>query len=84
MIGTFLITLTHDIKFENIFFEVASALGTVGVSTGITADLSTFGKWVLIFLMFIGRLGVLTFGLAIWARKSRKEDTNIVMEDLAL
>lgn len=84
VIGTFLITLTHDIKFEYILFEVASALGTVGISAGITADLSTFGKWVIIFLMFIGRLGVLTFGLAIWARKSKKEDTNFLNEDLAL
>ncbi|MFV9549575.1 TrkH family potassium uptake protein [Algibacter sp. PT7-4] len=84
LIGTFLITLTNDFSFENILFEVASALGTVGVSTGITAEINTFGKIVIIFLMFIGRLGVLTFGLAIWSRNIREEKKNFLTEDIAV
>ena len=84
LIGTFLITLTNDFKFENILFEVASALGTVGISTGITADINVFGKIVIILLMFIGRLGVLTFGLAIWSKTSKKENTIILKEDIAV
>jgi len=44
-----------------ILFESVSAFATVGLSTGITPTLTAFGKWVLIFLMFIGRLGPLLF-----------------------
>ncbi|PQJ82393.1 TrkH family potassium uptake protein [Polaribacter glomeratus] len=84
VIGTFLITFTNDLKLDDIVFEVSSALGTVGISRGITSDLNTFGKWVIIFLMFIGRLGVLTFGLAIWARKSTNENNEILIEDIAV
>ncbi|WP_396602700.1 TrkH family potassium uptake protein [Algibacter sp. R77976] len=84
LIGTFLITLTNDLKFENILFEVASALGTVGVSTGITAEINTFGKIVVIFLMFIGRLGVLTFGLALWSKNVKQENENFLKEDIAV
>ena len=51
--------------FETLVFEVASALSTVGLSTGITADLSDLSKLTISLLMFIGRLGVLTFGLAL-------------------
>lgn len=83
-IGTFLITLTNDFKFENILFEVASALGTVGISTGITADINAFGKIVIIVLMFIGRLGVLTFGLAIWSKQNKEAHTPITQEDIAV
>lgn len=84
LIGTFLITLTNDFKFEEILFEVSSALGTVGLSTGITGDLNTSGKLVIIALMFIGRLGVLTFGLAIWSRQRQQEKPNIIKEDIAV
>lgn len=85
LIGTFLITITNDFKFENILFEVASALGTVGISTGITGDINTFGKIVIIVLMFIGRLGVLTFGLAIWSRSTKDEnETSFLKEDIAV
>lgn len=45
--------------FLNIVFEVVSALGTVGLSLGLTPALSVSGKWVLIGLMFIGRIGPL-------------------------
>ncbi|RED48869.1 TrkH family potassium uptake protein [Seonamhaeicola aphaedonensis] len=85
LIGTFLITITNDFKFENILFEVASALGTVGISTGITGDINTFGKIVIIVLMFIGRLGVLTFGLAIWSRSTKDEnETSFLKDDIAV
>ncbi len=84
-LGTFLMTLSEHFEFERILFEVASALGTVGLSTGITGELSLFGKVVITVLMFIGRLGVLTFGLAILAQKPKNTDQDfIVEEDLAV
>jgi trk system potassium uptake protein TrkH len=43
-----------------IIFEASSALGTVGLSTGITASLTTAGKLIIIAVMFFGRLGPLT------------------------
>ncbi|HHN74772.1 MAG TPA: hypothetical protein ENK10_06035 [Acidobacteria bacterium] len=46
-------------------FEIVSALGTVGLSTGLTATLSTAGKLVLIVLMFVGRLGPLVVGASL-------------------
>ena len=84
LIGTFLITLTNNLNFEEILFEVASALGTVGISTGITSNLNFTGKIVIIILMFIGRLGVLTFGLAIWSKDQNEEVMPILNEDLAI
>ncbi len=48
----------------DLIFETTSALGTVGLSRGITADLSVAGKYIIIFLMFIGRIGVLAFLLS--------------------
>jgi trk system potassium uptake protein TrkH len=59
---TFLIALFNpEINSINILFEVVSAFATVGLSTGITAGLSTGSKLVLILTMYIGRVGVLLF-----------------------
>lgn len=52
-----------------LLFEVVSALGTVGLSTGITPTLTAAGKIVVIVLMFVGRLGPLTIAVAIARQK---------------
>ncbi|QZZ20798.1 ATPase [Leptothermofonsia sichuanensis E412] len=60
IIMTMLISLSDpEVDFIKILFEVVSAFATVGLSTGITAGLSTFAKLVLIATMYIGRVGVL-------------------------
>lgn len=65
-IAVFLLGLTDpQFAFERIVFEVISALGTVGLSMGITGDLSDLGKLIIIILMTAGRVGILTFGIAI-------------------
>lgn len=53
---------------ERLLFEAVSAFGTVGLSTGITAEMSTPGKLVLIVAMFVGRVGPMTLALALAAR----------------
>lgn len=61
VVGVFAIGAIEDFAFKDVIFEVISALGTVGLSMGITADLSWVSKVVLIILMFWGRIGILTF-----------------------
>ena len=65
LVGTLLLALTEAGEFEGILFEAASALGTVGLSTGITPTLTELGKIIVVLLMFVGRLGPLTFGMAL-------------------
>lgn len=73
LIGTFLLELTESGRFEQTLFEAASAIGTVGLSTGITPSLTVIGKLVVIMLMFCGRLGPLTFGMALFLADPRAE-----------
>lgn len=71
MLGTFMLELTEAAPFETIVFEAASALGTVGLSTGLTASLTSVGKLLVIALMYCGRLGPLTFGMALFVNPRR-------------
>jgi len=48
----------RSLPLMSIIFEVCSAFGTVGISTGITPDLNVFAKWDLMVLMFVGRIGL--------------------------
>jgi len=69
-LGVLAMLTVETADFRSVFFEAASALGTVGLSTGITADLSVPGKLIAIVLMFIGRLGPLSFGVILFDRKN--------------
>jgi trk system potassium uptake protein TrkH len=49
-----------NIPFENIIFEMVSAIGNNGLSTGITKELNEWSKIIVVFTMFLGRFGPLT------------------------
>ncbi len=65
----FLLSMTEEgTDMMSLLFEQISAFGTVGLSTGITASLSATGKVLIIFSMFLGRIGTLTFAVALSTR----------------
>ncbi len=82
----FLLTWTEKLPFLNIVFESAAALSTSGLSTGITPTLSVLGKLIIIGTMIIGRIGVLTFGVALLSHDDDEDDTPQTKptEDLAI
>lgn len=58
-----------DFASDRVLFEVISAFGTVGLSTGITGELSDGIQVFLVVLMFVGRLGPITLGTALVLRR---------------
>lgn len=66
---TFLMLALTPFSFDAVLFETVSAFATVGLSTGITADLPTSARMLLVLLMFVGRIGPLTVASAMTARE---------------
>jgi trk system potassium uptake protein TrkH len=66
--------------FLDVAFECVSALGTVGLSTGVTPRLSDWGRIIIIGLMFLGRLGPITFFAAL-ARTTVKSSVEFANEE---
>lgn len=80
--GTYALAWAESAPLPDICFECASALGTVGLSRGITSGLGDTGKWIVTLLMFVGRAGPLVIGMAIlWKARS---DEPAEVEDLIL
>jgi len=71
VVGVFLTLLlaTQEIAFEKLLFEVVSAFGTVGLTLDTTGALNDVGKFLIILVMYVGRIGPLTLALAIGERK---------------
>jgi trk system potassium uptake protein len=59
-------------RFLPIMFEAVSAFNTVGLSMGVTGDLSSSGRAITIIMMFVGRVGPLAFASALAARHARR------------
>jgi len=81
MCSVFILTVTEGAnqphqqvrgKFMELFFEASSAFGTVGLSTGLTPRLSTPGKFIIMMLMFVGRLGPIVFLTMLQAWQTRE------------
>jgi trk system potassium uptake protein len=70
-IGTLVLLTVTELALDDALFETVSAFATVGLSTGVTADLPLAGQAVLVVLMFLGRVGTITVatGLALRSRR---------------
>ena len=68
--GLMALQVTQQLALDETIFEVVSALGTVGLSTGATGQLDAVGKVVLVMLMFAGRVGPLTLFVVLMGRRS--------------
>ena len=71
--GTFVLCILEpDLSLMQLLFEVTSAFGTVGLSTGITPNLCDASKLIVTLIMFIGRLGALTM-ITIWINRPEQQ-----------
>lgn len=69
--GLLLCALHSDLPLSDILLETFSAMGTVGMSTGITRQLGDVCQIILIVLMYLGRVGSISFSLAIFEKRTR-------------
>ena len=67
-LGTMVLLADSRFSLDAVLFEAASAFGTVGLSTGITADLVPSAQWTLVVLMYVGRVGTITAATALALR----------------
>lgn len=75
--GTFVIScLNPDIRFSSVMFECFSAIGTVGLTVGITTELDTVSHIVLILLMYLGRVGSISFATVLFEKRARPAVVN--------
>jgi trk system potassium uptake protein TrkH len=82
--SAFILTAVESkFDFIDLLFEIVSAFGTVGLSTGLTSELSRWGHLILIIAMFIGRVGPLALGLAM-TQRSRKENYRYTQERVTI
>lgn len=65
VLGTLVLLRVTDLPTDQVIFEVISAFGTVGLSTGITAQLPPAGQLTLIVLMYVGRVGTITLATSL-------------------
>lgn len=72
VLATLTLVPMTSLPYEKVLFEVISAFATVGLSTGITAELPPAGQFVLVLLMFAGRVGVVTLAAAMAVNHTRR------------
>jgi trk system potassium uptake protein TrkH len=71
-------------SFIAVVFEAVSALNTVGLSMGITTDLSAFGRWIMILLMFLGRVGPMTFAASLSRTVRTPHEVRLPSQDVLI
>ncbi|NJM30881.1 MAG: potassium transporter KtrB [Rhizobiales bacterium] len=79
-----MLDLTGSYAFDKALFEVISALGTVGLSMGLTAELNDAGKLIIVVVMLIGRIGILTFFISLATANAATEPEIMPKRDVIL
>lgn len=74
-VSTVLLSFTTNASALDVMYETVSATATVGLTKNLTPSLNSFGKLIIIFTMYFGRVGPISLAVAF---KSRKENQNII------
>lgn len=82
-IGIIIILMSQNLSLSKVAFEVVSAISATGLSTGIVADFTTVSKAIIMVLMFIGKIGSLTFA-SIFANNTEKIYTRFPEEKVTI
>ena len=78
------ISVVDEVPYLSAAFETASALGTVGLTTGITPTLSTFSHLLLVAMMYLGRVGVLSLSVAFLTQGGRQSRISYPESDVMI
>lgn len=81
--ATIAIMAAQNLPMSDVFFETCSAIGTSGMSTGVTRSLNSFSRIIVILLMYCGRIGSLSFALA-FTRSCRKPHVQLPSEQITI
>ncbi len=68
VVAAMILSVTENFSFLGILFETTSAYATAGISMGLTSQLTPFGQFMIIMLMFVGRLGPITLAFTLTPR----------------
>ena len=83
IVASILIMTVQNLPMSAVLFETCSAMGTSGMSTGVTRSLNTFSRFMIIMLMYCGRIGSLSFALA-FTRTKRKPHVQLPPERITV
>lgn len=83
LLSTFLLSIFHEASLIDILFETVSAAATVGLSRGITPYFNNISKVIIIFTMYLGRVGPISLALALGGRQKQKLIENPI-EDISV
>lgn len=84
LVSSIVISLVDGVSYLAAAYEAASALGTVGLTTGITPSLSLFSHMLLVVMMYLGRVGVLSFSVAFLSQGGRKSRISYPESDVMI
>ncbi|MBR3259305.1 MAG: TrkH family potassium uptake protein, partial [Mycoplasmataceae bacterium] len=70
-------------NFADIFYDVCSAFGTTGLSTGLTSSLNLISKLAIILTMFIGQLGI-SSTLLVWKKTNARDNFSYIHENILI
>ena len=82
--GAMALSLMDRVPFVQAAFEVASGMGTVGVTMGITPSLTVGSALLMVALMFLGRVGILSFSIAFLTRKQAEHKISYPATDVMI
>lgn len=80
--GTMALSIVEKAVFIDVFYEVASALATVGLTRGLTTQLTDFGKIFIIITMYVGRIGPITLALFFNTKKTKANARKLPEESI--